>query len=641
MALNKGQLLQGRYKIIKVLGQGDIGATYHAWDIDRGRPCVIKENLLTAYKANISFNQFSRNLFKMRHQNLVRVSDHFLIPGLGQYLVMDFMPGENLASILGRQDGSIPIEKALEWLSQGCAAIDYLHKQAPPVIHGDIKPANIRLVDTTGGGQKVVLVDYGRPVDTRLGDQAVRSIEPGYAAPEKFRGEENALSDIYALGATAYHLLTGKIPPNSQQRAGGAQLPKPRSLNPSLPAHAENAIIQAMEMVPEKRFASAAQFGDMILGRKPQPVKPQPPLIPPKTVRSEKSSPTFVRYAWMIAAVFLLCAVVALGAFALNKYFGRDQQQARITSGQVQYLPPGGDAYEPRGVDDPLSFGEGAFVMVNQDVASLLLPGNFRLLIAGTPERPSTVELLETGSPGKGGRTTIRLVDGSLVVVAQEAADPEIEFRVAGDSGRVYITGTVLGARNDQRNIRFEVDCFEGLCNLESNTIERLLLNDMQRGYVDLNSPPVGPELALLLLYSQYPLKDYLPASVFQPGLPNILTPTFTITPTITNSFSTTPTPTPTQTPVFFTPGPLFTPTPTQTIEAPQPTRTPTETATIQTPASGATNTTTPTKETVSVPTNTKIPTWTPLFTLPPLFPTDTPKPTNTPKPTDIETSYP
>jgi len=645
MVLNKGQLLQGRYQIVQVLGQGEIGATYRAWDINRQRPCVLKENLLTAYQENLGINRFSRNLFKIRHPNLVRVSDHFLIPNLGQYLVMDYIPRENLASILARQDGPLPQSQALKWLSQVSAALDYLHKQAPPIIHGDIKPANIRLVNVgdpaTQGDQKVVLVDIGRPVDTARADQGGSSVKPGYAAPEKLRGQETTRSDIYALGASAYHLLTGKIPPTSSQRAGGTSLPSPRELTPSLSAHAENAILRAMEMDPMERFSGAGDFRDLLLGQKPKLDKPQPGPVPARDAQVKKVSPRFGRIVWWVAGFLLLCIFVAAGAFAINKFISRDELSARITTGQVQYLASGGDAYELLGVDDLLSFGEGAFVMVNQDVATILLPGNFQLLVAGTPERPSTVELLETGRPGEGGRTTIRLLDGSLVIVAQDAVDPDIEFRVAGDSGRVYITGTVLGARNDQRNIRFEADCFEGACTLESNTIERLLLNDMQRGYADLNSSLVGPEPALLLLYSQYPLEDYLPASVFQPGAPDAQTPTFTITPIITTGFTPTPTPTPTTTSIFFTPGPLFTPTPTLTIIPPQPSWTPSQTATKGTPAPGATNTPTQTNETVSVPTNTKIPTWTPLFTLPPLFPTDTPKPSNTPKPTDTETSYP
>src|SRR5512136_664295 len=156
MPLIIGQVLNNRYRIVKLLGQGGFGAVYRAWDVNLNRPCAVKENLEISPEAQRQFTREATVLANLSHPNLPRVTDHFSLPGQGQYLVMDFVDGEDLASMLQRQ-GSIPVDQALGWATQVADALAYLHQRQPPVVHRDIKPANIRL--TPDG--RAMLVDFG------------------------------------------------------------------------------------------------------------------------------------------------------------------------------------------------------------------------------------------------------------------------------------------------------------------------------------------------------------------------------------------------------------------------------------------------------------------------------------------------
>ncbi len=152
------------------------------------------------------------------------------------------------------------MKDALEWIQQVAGALDYLHRQNPAVFHRDIKPANIRI---TPRGQ-AMLVDFGLvkifegAIATTVG---ARAITPGYAPPEQYgRGGTDARTDIYALGATLYHLITGHEPLESVQRLAGEHMPSAHSLNPNLPLSVSDAIEHAMALDPVNRFQNAAEF---------------------------------------------------------------------------------------------------------------------------------------------------------------------------------------------------------------------------------------------------------------------------------------------------------------------------------------------------------------------------------------------
>jgi len=244
-----GHVINNRYRIVKLLGQGGFGAVYRAWDINLNRPCALKENLATDLEAARQFEREARLLANLNHPNLARVTDYFILAGQGQYLVMDLIDGQDLQSMLdsvqpptaptgmlppvqGSSPDAIGLSESqvLPWISQVCDALSYLHSQKPPVIHRDIKPANIR-INSQG---KAVLVDFGiaKLYDPQHQTTAgARAYTPGYSPPEQYgAGRTDARSDIYALGATTYSLLTGHRPPES------IEIVTNRAASP-LPAH--------------------------------------------------------------------------------------------------------------------------------------------------------------------------------------------------------------------------------------------------------------------------------------------------------------------------------------------------------------------------------------------------------------------
>ncbi len=278
MPLSLGQILNNRYRIVKLLGQGGMGAVYRAWDINLNMAIAIKENLDVSSEAQRQFQREAQILAHLSHPNLPRVGDHFLIPGQGQYLVMDFVEGEDLASMLIRTSGPLPEAQVLPWITQVCQALTYLHSQNPPIIHRDIKPANIKV--TPQG--KAMLVDFGiakvfnSSMKTTMG---ARAVTRGYSPPEQYgQGSTDPLTDVYALGATSYALLTGHQPIESIQRSTGTMLLPPRQLNPLVSPSTENAILKAMEIVPAKRWQSMEEFEKALVSSS----SPPSPILPEK-----------------------------------------------------------------------------------------------------------------------------------------------------------------------------------------------------------------------------------------------------------------------------------------------------------------------------------------------------------------------
>lgn len=271
LPLALGTVLRSRYRIVELVGQGGMGAVYRAEDLRlEGRQCAIKEIQLETDFAAQSREQFHREasvLARLDHPNLPKVSDYFSEGGR-DYLVMDFVAGRNLKEIMdeARRQGQFLEEKQVRaWADQLCDALEYLHSQDPPILHRDIKPANIRL--TPGGTLK--LVDFGLVKLLAPDDSRTITILQGrgtiqYTPLEQYGGDTghtDIRSDIYSLGATLYHLLTNQPPADVKQRfLQPDSLPSPRSLNPRLSPRIERAILQALEMHPDKRPASIAEF---------------------------------------------------------------------------------------------------------------------------------------------------------------------------------------------------------------------------------------------------------------------------------------------------------------------------------------------------------------------------------------------
>jgi serine/threonine-protein kinase len=258
-SLRTGLLLQERYRIVKELGRGGFGAVYRAWDTRLNKAVAVKENMETSPEAQRQFAREALVLASLSHPNLPRVTDHFSLPDQGQYLVMDFVEGKDLETQV-RTQGVVPVGQALTWIIQVADALDYLHSQEPPVFHRDIKPANVRI--TPKG--KAMLVDFGLvkvsapQLKTTMG---ARAISPGYAPPEQYgQGRTDARTDIYALAATLYRLVTGNEPLESVLRITGDALLPAAKVNAEVPAQVSQAIERGMALEPDKRFPSADAF---------------------------------------------------------------------------------------------------------------------------------------------------------------------------------------------------------------------------------------------------------------------------------------------------------------------------------------------------------------------------------------------
>lgn len=260
MALESGDVVENRYRIVDLVGQGGFAAVYRAWDLRLNAPCAVKESFDGSVEAQRQFQREASVLANLRHPNLPRVVDFFSVTGQGQYLVMDFIEGEDLESKVNRYGGSLPEQEVAGWISQICHALNYLHQQNPPIIHRDVKPANIKITPDN----RAMLVDFGafKVYDNNTKTtQGARAISPGYAPFEQYgSGNTDARTDVYALGATLYAILTGQEPTESIIRLAGTDLPDPRQLNPSLSASTAAVVLKALAIMPDQRFANISEL---------------------------------------------------------------------------------------------------------------------------------------------------------------------------------------------------------------------------------------------------------------------------------------------------------------------------------------------------------------------------------------------
>jgi branched-chain amino acid transport system substrate-binding protein len=348
MPLSQGQVINNRYRIVRLLGQGGFGAVYRAWDVNLNRSCALKENLDASPTAQVQFEREAMLLANLSHPNLARVTDYFFIQGQGQYLVMDYIEGEDLQALLDRTQGPLPEAQVLEWVSQVCEALDYLHSQTPPVIHRDIKPANIKI--TPQG--RAVLVDFGiaKIFDPQLRTTVgARAVTPGFSPPEQYgQATTDARSDIYALGATLYTLLTGQVPPASVDiLSGDAPSPAPaHAINPQLLPQVSQAIEKAMQVNRSERFASALEFKRALTAA--TQVTPSPQIVAPLSPPAAPSRRRPVVAAIVVVVLLLLVGAAALGGLQLLGSGGKGNgSSGSVTVYPTLTLPP---AIQPQGV---------------------------------------------------------------------------------------------------------------------------------------------------------------------------------------------------------------------------------------------------------------------------------------------------
>ncbi len=255
---------QGRYLVINKLGKGSYGAVYLARDLRLGqRQVAIKELLEPSPEAQELFQHEALLLATLNHPGLVRVLD-FFSEGRSQYLVMDYIEGRDLREVAHAAEKArqqLPIQQVLEWISQVCEAAAYLHYRTPPIVHRDIKPANIRL--SMEG--RAILVDFGiAKVDPKTTTIVMaKAVSAGFSPPEQYEGGggTDTRSDVYALGATLYSLLTLKTPPDGFERfIRKTPVISPARFNPAVSAVLEEVTLKAMALEAVDRYLDAAQL---------------------------------------------------------------------------------------------------------------------------------------------------------------------------------------------------------------------------------------------------------------------------------------------------------------------------------------------------------------------------------------------
>ena len=218
--IEEGTVLQERYRIEKPIGQGGMGAVFLATDKRFGSKVAIKETLFSDEHYLKAFKREARLLNSLKHSALPKVSDHF-VENNGQYIVMEYIGGEDLFDEMEKKSTAFSYQDVLNWTHQLLDALEYLHNQANPVIHRDIKPQNLKL--TSDG--RIILLDFGlakgNPTDAnhKTAANSIFGYSRNYASLEQIQGTgTDPRSDIYSLGSTMYHLVTGSPPSDALTR---------------------------------------------------------------------------------------------------------------------------------------------------------------------------------------------------------------------------------------------------------------------------------------------------------------------------------------------------------------------------------------------------------------------------------------
>jgi serine/threonine protein kinase len=347
-------VLQGRYRVVRQLGQGGMGAVYEAIDQRLDTTVALKETLFSDERLRKQFEREARLLARLHHPALPRVSDHFSEAD-GQFLVMQFIPGDDLSEMMTRKRAPFPANQVLTWADQLLDALDYLHTQDPQIVHRDIKPQNLKL---TSRGQ-IILLDFGLAkgqageISRVTTSASIFGYTPNYAPLEQIQGlGTDTRSDLYSLGATLYHLVTGVKPPDALTRAAAVvngqpdPLVRPSEANALVAPDLDQVLVKAMAQNREQRYATAAdmrnalhsaQQSSTVLDRgeaqtvlfpsPPQTVSVRTQTVAQQETRASTGETTVVRPRRggrvfpiaVSAAVLLLVACGALGFYALQK----------------------------------------------------------------------------------------------------------------------------------------------------------------------------------------------------------------------------------------------------------------------------------------------------------------------------------
>jgi serine/threonine protein kinase len=305
-----------RYRIERFLAQGGGGAVYEAYDTKNKRAVALKELIHSDLFSKKAFDREAKRLHALHHPAFPEVYEWFEVKG-NRFLVMEYIPDNNLRTELNENGAPFPLEKVMNWAYILLDALDYLHTRDPvqPIIHRDIKPENLKLNKTNLIRRTpIILLDFGlskgaaEDISQSGAGVSIVGYTRGYAAPEQqFKGHgsasklsaypENlcrfgtrptdARSDLYSLGATLYTLLTNTLPPDAEKRAAllwnnlGDPLLPIHEINPQVPLRISDIIHRAMSFEPEARYASAIEMLVALCGAPDDLTPAQPSPLPP------------------------------------------------------------------------------------------------------------------------------------------------------------------------------------------------------------------------------------------------------------------------------------------------------------------------------------------------------------------------
>jgi tetratricopeptide (TPR) repeat protein len=266
--LSNGETLAARYRIVRKLNEGGMGAVYEATDTRLNARVAIKENLFEEERRKAAFRREAQLLANLSHPALPGVIDYF-VEGGGQYLVMEFVEGDDLTQVLARCETPLPAGVVLGWADQLLRVLDYLHSQPTPVVHRDIKPHNIKVVDG-----RLFLLDFGLAhgqsgdMSTYLSSQfSWDGSSTSYSPLEQLRSQPTTpAGDVYSFAATLYTLLVGRAPEHAEHRFQMMLLGKPDPLKeigllrPDLDRNVARALMLALDLDMSRRPQNAKEM---------------------------------------------------------------------------------------------------------------------------------------------------------------------------------------------------------------------------------------------------------------------------------------------------------------------------------------------------------------------------------------------
>lgn len=343
----------GKYVIERKLGEGGFGITYTAVQRGLNRAVCIKEYFLAGRcvrntqaktvhlqgggeeffeKYRKAFVKEAQTLASLRHPNIVEVIDIF-DENNTSYMVMPFIEGRTLHSIV-EKNGPLPYPEAVNYMAQITSAVGYIHERN--ILHRDIKPDNIMIT----ADYKAILIDFGSAREFQQDKTQAHTsmLTHGYAPPEQYtaNSRKGSYTDIYAIGATLYFILTGQVPLEAAARLT-EELVEPQKLNPSIPSEGNYTIMKAMKLKKEERYQTVQEFMDDLKNVNHQA---------PEKEKKKKVGKPFNFKKWVLMPV-LIVALLSAGAVVTNviiqnvkekNRMEKENEERRIRKEQIQKL---------------------------------------------------------------------------------------------------------------------------------------------------------------------------------------------------------------------------------------------------------------------------------------------------------------